>query len=185
MQLFKISEEVVIDATDKGNIARLINHSVSYFQLVLSWFIVLCFLWCWKTKEKWMTHLLVIHYEHFLFLKKNNESIWLLQCMPNCFARIMCLGDQESRIVLIAKTNISAGEELTYDLLRYIFFLCVHLCNILQALFLVQEWSFLSHSHIASFSPIYRYDYLFDTDERDELKVPCHCKAPNCRKFMN
>lgn len=153
MQLFKISEEVVIDATDKGNIARLINHSVSYFQLILSWFIVLCFLWCWKTKEKWMTHLLVIHYEHFLFLKKNNESIWLLQCMPNCFARIMCLGDQESRIVLIAKTNISAGEELTYDLLRYIFFfLCVHLCNILQALFLVQEWSFVSLTY-CFFSP--------------------------------
>jgi len=89
-QLFKISEEVVVDATDKGNVARLINHSVRIICQISNMF-----------SSKIDAHLTFFFY-------------FLMQCTPNCYARIMSVGHDESRIVLIAKKNVCAGDELTY-----------------------------------------------------------------------
>lgn len=62
--------------------------------------------------------------------------------MPNCFSRIISLGENEDQIVPFAKKDVSAENELTFD-------------------------------------------YRFEPHQNDEAKVPCHCGAPNCSKFMN
>ncbi|KAL3622235.1 hypothetical protein CASFOL_033646 [Castilleja foliolosa] len=63
-------------------------------------------------------------------------------CNPNFYTRFMSIGGVEIQIVLIAKTNVSAGEELTFN-------------------------------------------YYLNPDENDEVKIPCQCNAPNCRRFLN
>lgn len=82
---------MVVDATDKGNVARLINHSVRIICQISNMF----------------SSKIDVHLTFFFFY-------FLMQCTPNCYARIMSVGHDESRIVLIAKKNVCAGDELTY-----------------------------------------------------------------------
>lgn len=89
IQLFKISEDVVIDATEKGNIARLINHSVNL-----------------NTSYQILPYAAAHQNDSLIFFSP-------LQCMPNCYARILSVSDDRNQIILIAKRDVSAGEELT------------------------------------------------------------------------
>ncbi|KAF3615567.1 Calcium dependent protein kinase-like protein [Capsicum annuum] len=75
-------------------------------------------------------------------MKENIARLINHSCMPNCFAGIISLEEDEDRIILIAKKDVLAEDELTFD-------------------------------------------YRFEVDQNDELKVPYLCGAPNCRKFMN
>jgi len=65
----------------------------------------------------------------------------LNSCGPNCYPKIIIL-DGAKRVVVYAKRDIKAGEELCYD---------------------------------------YKFDLEYDPQKR----IPCICRAPECRGFMN
>ncbi|CAM6036019.1 unnamed protein product [Sphagnum compactum] len=84
--LFRVDDDIVVDATRRGGLARFINHS----------------------------------------------------CDPNCYTKIISVEGQK-KVVIYSKRAISAGEELTYD-------------------------------------------YKFPIEEN---KIPCFCRTPRCRGFLN
>lgn len=91
------------------------------------------------------------------------------------------MGHDESRIVLIAKTDVSSGDELTYFSLSFSLSLTGARTHITSSF----DFTCSLHNLFSRFCAHDRYDYLFDPDECDDFKVPCMCKAPNCRKYMN
>jgi len=84
--LFRIDDDLIVDATEKGNLSRFMNHS----------------------------------------------------CDPNCYAKIINVEGQK-KIVVYSKRDISQGEEITYD-------------------------------------------YKFPIED---VKIPCLCGSPKCRKYLN
>lgn len=92
-------------------------------------------------------------------------------CAPNCVAEVVTF-DKEDKIIIISSRRIPKGEEVrgetrprgSQD----------HLARILIRLAVT----------LSLFSFQLTYDYQFDFED-DQHKIPCHCGAWNCRKWMN
>lgn len=82
-------------------------------------------------------------------------------CDPNCITECVQI-DREKKILIIANRPIQKGEEVS------VVACCVfRLCPVLMSLSLSLQLT---------------YDYKFDVEDD---KIPCHCGAVNCRKWMN
>lgn len=84
-------------------------------------------------------------------------------CSPNCITEVVSV-EKENKIIISSCRRIQRGEEVGAE----------------------SSWARrppTEPSPICSLSQL-SYDYKFDLED-DQHKIPCHCGAVNCRKWMN
>lgn len=83
-------------------------------------------------------------------------------CSPNCITEVVTV-EKENKIIISSCRRIQRGEEVGGTVRRR------------QA---------HGRSHMSLSLSQLSYDYKFDLED-DQHKIPCHCGAVNCRKWMN
>lgn len=97
-------------------------------------------------------------------------------CAPNCVAEVVTF-DKEDKIIIISSRRIPKGEEV-----RTVYTSLNELSSVIDASLTEPFCVFLSVSSLMEQK--LTYDYQFDFED-DQHKIPCHCGAWNCRKWMN
>lgn len=90
-------------------------------------------------------------------------------CAPNCVAEVVTF-DKEDKIIIISSRRIPKGEEVRGAAG--------------QRGGGSVPWGGLGAVGDSLLPPQLTYDYQFDFED-DQHKIPCHCGAWNCRKWMN
>ena len=94
------------------------------------------------------------------------------------YTRVIEMSPGDLRLLWFARTDIKAGQELTYNY-RYAVVRSVGRDAYTPVVF-------LRVPHLISYTTHVHYAMVFRFNEEEgERKVPCNCGAPNCRGFLN